>query len=202
MPKLIDPMRNHWLVAMGYKHRYTRLVFDGLEVALQAVEKDYEQSRDPDPCDSNEEAAHILGLGLVAVQNYMGEVALIARDMRKTNPSLPKIALLDLARMCGNPIPKTAIKDMEAIWHLANMWKHADEWDSDWNEEAKKNDRSKATIGVLTQLRIYRVTEHPVLEGIETALQVDWWKALPPLLARVSEWRLDALRACGCLIEV
>ena len=106
MPKLIDPMRNHWLVAMGYKHRYTRLVFDGLEVALQAVEKDYEQNRDPDPCDSNEEAAHILGLGLVAVQNYMGEVALIARDMRKTNPFAPQDRLAGSRAHVWQPDPQ------------------------------------------------------------------------------------------------
>jgi hypothetical protein len=200
MPTSLVPTQDHWLAWADYKQRYTALVFGGLQNALAVVEEGARESRFPDPDAANEEAGHILGLALVAAQNYMGEVEQIARDVRRTNPSLPKFKLIDLARKCGRIVPGTDVTDMEAVWHLANFWKHGDVWDPNWDVEARHND-SRPTIEALRKLGLDHDRYHRILLGIEKALQVDWWDCLKPLLARVSEWRLDALRACHCLVE-
>jgi hypothetical protein len=40
-----------------------------------------------------------------------------------------------------------------------------------------------------------------MLEGIERVVQIEWWTSLTPLLARASEWRVQALSGCGCTVR-
>jgi hypothetical protein len=122
----------HWLTLADYKHGYTVHVLEGIEAALKRVQEDYEDW--PDPDFTNEPANHLVGLAFVAIQNYLTEVPLIVRESQ-SDPAVRVRPMNDLLHDFGSHVPGTTLRDMEAIWHFANYWKHCDEWDRDWVKE-------------------------------------------------------------------
>jgi hypothetical protein len=132
----------HWRAVANFKHGYTALVFDGLDAALKAIQEDYKEW--PDPADFiNEASDHVIGLGLVAAQNYLSEVPLIVRESHASDESVKPLRIWELLRDYGRPVPGTSLRDMECVSHLANYWKHLDEWDADWSKEADAKQNSR-----------------------------------------------------------
>lgn len=183
----------HLLVLGDYKYGYTAHVMSGLDAALRTIRNSFREFPDPDFV--NEPADHLMGLSFVAIQNYLMEVPLILRDY-KGDPSVTNPPMKDLLRDHGDLVAGTTLRQMEAVWSLANYWKHRDEWDRDWTKQAATHNLSAATIAVLSQLGILAATDYPMLEGADR-LGVEWWTTLTPLLEMASVWRTRALFACG-----
>lgn len=125
---------------------------------------------------------------------------MIVRECHAVDASVKLIKVVDLVCLGGRAVPRTTLKDMEIIWHLGNYWKHSDEWEGSWNDEAKAHPRSRSTIEALNAMGINMATDYPLLEGIEMVVGASWWQALPSLLDAAAAWRTKALKACGCKV--
>jgi hypothetical protein len=81
---------------------------------------------------------------------------------------------------------------MHAVWHLANFWKHRDEWDDDWSVEATSRTSSRRTLLGLEALGIRADTEYALIAGVEAIAPNIY---LQGLLDRATEWREACLAA-------
>jgi len=108
----------------------------------------------------------------------------------------------DLLHDFGSHVPGTTLRDMEAIWHFANYWKHCDEWDRDWvKEAASKPNSSGRDHRHSSSARVQRGDQPPDARRHREGRPDRVVDVLTPLLARASEWRVQALSGCGCTVR-
>ena len=140
-----------------------------------------------------EECDHVLGLGLVALQSYLSDTHLTVRDVTRGGGRTvgPKMRALrqGVGDLVAGTALDTAVREVDAMWHLANFWKHRDDWDYDWSIEAK-NPRSGDTILGLKALGIGAATAFPIRAGVE---RIAGAARLKPLLDRATSWRETCL---------
>ena len=183
---------SHWRQLGDFRHATTARVLNALEDSFRALHVEFNEHGDPDL--ANEDADHLMGIGLVTIQLYLGEVALILRDLHEHDAAIPPKTTPELVREYGETVAGTTLRDMECVWHLANFFKHRDEWDGDWDEQAKRR-QSLPAIAALRQLGITEATENPFLAGA-SRIGADY--SVEPLLARAVRWREACFVGCGC----
>jgi|GEM_PF-5348893 len=125
--------------------------------------------------DQLETAETILGIGYITLQTYIaGAIA----DLKAVFPFCQKPPeLMAMSLMLGN----TQTTVIEAVWCLANYFKHHDEW-PDWKAKGPRR-----TIETLNRLGINEETEFPCIELMKV-LASDQWRFLP-LMQSCSDWR-------------
>jgi hypothetical protein len=190
-----------WRLLSESQYGYTVRVVEALNEELRAVQEDVGQHGDAPT--AGDAADRLMGFGLVAIQLYLSEVGLIVREERATNVSVVNKSMKQLLHEFGAPVADANLRDMACVWHLANYWKHNDEWDADWTVQAH-HPASARTIAALRQLGLDERTDHPFLAGVRRILATDVAAhsadySLIPLLKRAVAWRKDALAGCRCI---
>jgi len=170
---------------MNWPLGVTASVVSALDTKLDDLDASFDPDvDDPDPYLEDEE--HALGLGLVAIQRYLRSTRETLRETQEAR-SLVAPTMNGILREFGAVVADAGdLREMHAVWHLANFWKHQDEWDRDWEVEAAANRRSAVTIEGLARLGIDRRTEYPCVHGVE---RLTSGCRLQPLLDRAVAWR-------------
>ena len=180
----------HWRLLSEWPLGVTRSVVDALDAQLDALDAGF----DPTTDDSDfflEEVEHALGLGLVAIQRYLRATRETIREVQESR-ALVAPSMSHVLQHFGEMVANTSdLREMHAVWHLANFWKHQDEWNDDWAQEAAASRQSAVTINGLGQLGIERVglerrTEYPCVHGVGRLTEIE---RLGPLLERAVAWR-------------
>ncbi len=160
---------NH-ILEFDFRYSSTWDVIRGLDQAFA------NRDRRADGMEQLETAETIIGIGYIALQTYitgaiadLGAVFQISQKPHELRAMAPTLG-------------RTGATVIEAVWSLANYFKHHEEW-PDWNAEGSR----RSTIETLTRLHIAEDTEFPCIELMKI-VEPDHWRLLP-LLESGSRWR-------------
>jgi hypothetical protein len=181
----------HWRLLTDWHVGVTSSVISLLDAQVAALEETFD-NRVHDPDDFLDDTEHVLGLGLVALQQYLRATRETIRIVLASH-SLDAPSMTVLLRSFGDVVAGTGdLRELHAVWHLANFWKHRDEWDDDWTAEAARNRLSAVSIQGLAGLGIENRMEYPCVRGVE---RLSGSARLEPLLDRAIIWREACLAA-------
>lgn len=129
----------------------------------------------PDPqfakaCNLDDVAEHLIGVVLVAAQNYIVTSAALQ--------GVTKFEALDVG-----PVHRSGRRVVELVNHCANFWKHADEWD--WDRPDK---RRQAILDAFDDLSLPE-TSMPLVYLVSQICDSNEGD-LAPLCRVLSDWRI------------
>ncbi len=161
------------ILEFDFRYSWIQEVLRGLDHAIE--------SRDRfDGMDQMETGEAILGIGFIALQAY---IAGTVSDLKEIfSPTEKPHDLRAMSPLVGS----TCVPLVEAIWAVANYYKHHDEW-PDWQPKGPR----APTIDTLKNLGVDESTEFPCIEIIKLLLSPHWH--LLPLMEAVSAWREELL---------
>ena len=181
----------HWRLLTDWHVGVTSSVVSLLDREVAALEESFDR-RVHDPDDFLEDTEHLLGLGLVAIQQYLRATRETIRVVL-TSESIEAPSMTGLLRGFGDVVAGTTdLREVHAVWHLANYWKHHDEWHDDWAVEGATSRLSAVTVHGLASLGIDNRTEYPCVSGVKRLVRS---ARLEPLLERAISWREACLTA-------
>jgi len=150
------------IIQFDFSHSWVSAVLNGLRTAAHEIEQRYRTEEGFDALVRLEHQEEILGVSCVAVQSYMNRTwAEIQKYDLKVNRTEAK---LQMYQMFGPKIGQPGIAHAELVYHLANYWKHHDEW-PDWTP--KQNEPRYGTVKVLANVGITADTDFPCIHGLQ-----------------------------------
>jgi hypothetical protein len=204
-----------WRLLVDWQYNQTRPVIEAFDREMERILATADDSGQEYPfhpdTDWNVPIDFLLGLGVVVLQGYLSTTAETIRKARMEQ-GLTTPPAADLLRHFGTIVDGTSQRDMQTVWHLANYWKHRDQWDDDWSNERCQT-KNQRTIEALEALDIHHDTMWPWISAIERILgtadpqrpalrigdqgevRSGGYSTLAPLLERARKWRSDCLTA-------
>ena len=144
-------------------------LFEILDAKLSEINCAINNSADPDTDGLFDQSEYYVGIGLVAAQQYLGEVAAFSRIGQ------------DKAYKLG-PRHRSGIPYAKAINSAANFWKHEAEWWEDLDRMKDSNSKTKAHVGVIAD------SEHYQLSNFLFALSNNKEIKLKCMIPIITEW--------------
>lgn len=159
-------------------------ISDVLRGLGQAAVDLQERERDTDWFDGLSMAEHleeILGVAAVLAQTYVNRTwADLGKFSTSRPPDLKWQLMHSHARKLDN-CPDVSV--IELLYHLANYWKHSDDW-TDWNPVGRR----KHTVLALKSVGIHEDTELPCVTGMEQ-ISRSLLNLFDDLLDALGSWR-------------
>lgn len=167
---------------------------------LQQMEKKWDGSPETEPpWDEQGQIEHLLGLGFVAAQVYVTQIADSCSSLHDTYKSAHGSELLghngsrDSVMTRSNPmIAGTNVTSVFAVDTIANYYKHRDEWRKDWQQESL-NKWSRGTIETLATLGFGENSAWVLLHAFKLIVGHDRYEGLMELGLILERWKDDLL---------
>jgi hypothetical protein len=150
-------------------------LFSLLDIKLSEIEREINNSADPDTDGLLDQSEYYVGIGLVAAQQYLAETA--------TFSGIEKDKSYKLGRRHYTGIPY-----IKAINSAANYWKHEAEWWKGIDTLNNSNFKTRNDVGTIAY------TEHYQLSNFLFSLSNNKEVKLKYLMPIITEW-LNALNS-------
>ena len=150
------------LIQFNFSDSWVSAVFRGLREAARRIQQQHETVDYFDGLFLLEHFEELFGATCVVAQTYMNRTwADIAKADLKVNAGERKWQMIP---MFGRRVGQSKIAQVELVYHLANYWKHCDDW-RDWAPQ--ENEGRYHTIATLAAVGITRDTDFPCVRGLE-----------------------------------
>ena len=150
------------IIQFDFSGSWVSAVFKGLREAAHLIQQQHETEDHFDGLFLLEHFEELFGTTCVVAQTYVNRTwADITKADLKVNPGEGKWQMIPTF---GRKIGQSKIAQVELVYHLANYWKHCDDW-RDWAPQ--ENEARYHTINVLAAVGITQDTDFPCARGLE-----------------------------------